>query len=135
MGSSLIISSVIVGLVQSYMGGIRIPEGYTMLQESQLVHDDTKIILDRAALVFDREKEAPNHISHLSSEVNDAMISFLSPLLPIAKFLKNSVLDFDKYVDSRDSIATGSIFEANYIKLFIVISRQLVAPEQVSSYL
>ena len=62
----------------------------------------------RAALVLDRD-DAPNHISFLAGNVNDSMVSFLSPLLPIAQALSIPVLDFDKYQESRDSAATASV--------------------------
>ena len=39
----------------------------------------------------------PNHISFLWSRSNDALLSFLSPLLPVAKLLRIFVLDFDVY--------------------------------------
>lgn len=68
--------------------------------------DDKTQLPSRAALVFDRP-DAPNHISFLSEGVNDAMIQFLSPLLPIAKALSIPVLDFDRYQETRDSKATA----------------------------
>jgi hypothetical protein len=68
------------------------------------------MIPDRAALVFDRSN-APNHISFLSENVNDAMVSFLSPLLPVAQAFEIPVLDFDKYVISRDSAQTAEVLK------------------------
>ena len=41
----------------------------------------------------------------MSSSTNDAMVEFLSPLLPLAKTLKVPLLDFDKYAEVRDSDA------------------------------
>lgn len=59
-------------------GGLAaIASDYVQLQEQALVEQ----IPGRAALVFDRE-DAPNHISFLAEGVNDAMVDFLSPLLP-----------------------------------------------------
>jgi hypothetical protein len=130
-GRLLFISSINDGPVTKWSGGIKIPEGYTMLKESQLSssssssssgstsnNDETNIqqqqqiivIPDRAALVFDRQ-DAPNHISYLSANTNDAMLSFLSPLLPITNALGIPVLDFDKYMISRDSARTGNILK------------------------
>ncbi|KAL9186327.1 hypothetical protein ACHAXT_005565 [Thalassiosira profunda] len=63
----------------------------------------------RASLIFSDPATAPNHISFLSEMTNDAMIDFLSPLLPLARALKIPVLDFDKYQVSRDSKATGEV--------------------------
>lgn len=57
------------------------------------------------------EDTSTNHISYLSETVNDAMLNFLSPLLPVTKLLGIPVLDFDKYATSRDSIPTGTILK------------------------
>ena len=62
----------------------------------------------RCALVFDRP-DAPNHISFLSGGVNDSMVGYLSPLLPVAQALGIPVLDFDRYKVSRDSGRTGEV--------------------------
>ena len=67
-------------------------------------NEDKKRLPRRAAFVLD----APNHISFLCEGVNDAMIGFLSPLLPVAKLLNIPVLDFDRYQESRDSKATAA---------------------------
>ena len=64
----------------------------------------------QAALIFDRPN-APNHISYLSENVNDAMVSFLSPLLPVAQALSIPVLDFDTYKVARDAKPTGEIIK------------------------
>ncbi|VEU38679.1 unnamed protein product [Pseudo-nitzschia multistriata] len=122
-GRLLFISSVNDGPVTSWGGGIKIPQGYTVLEESQL---DTATKFDRAALVFDRE-DAPNHISYLSENVNDAMLSFLSPLLPVTKALNIPVLDFDKYANSRDSVPTGNVLKPLISKFL------LTAPELASA--
>ena len=42
-------------------------------------------------------------ISFLSAETNKAMISLLSPLLPVARVLEVPVLDFDTYLELQDS--------------------------------
>ena len=41
--------------------------------------------------------DAPCHVSFLAPDVNVEMQNFLGPLLPVARFLKIPVLDFDKY--------------------------------------
>ena len=47
--------------------------------------------------------QPPCHISFLSAETNNAMISLLSPLLPVARVLEVPVLDFDTYLRLQDS--------------------------------
>ena len=44
-----------------------------------------------------------NHISFLWKETNNAMLQFLSPLLPLAKSLRVPLLNFDIYSESMDS--------------------------------
>jgi len=96
-------------------GGISLlaDSNYEMLQEMSL--SDTLVLPRRAALIFDRP-DAPNHISFLSEGVNDAMIEFLSPLLPVALRLGIPVLDFDLYQISRDSKATAAIVNPLIVK-------------------
>ena len=101
----LFISSMNDGLVQA-RGPIVLPSIYQRLQEGNF----PKTIPRRAALIFDR-LDAPNHISYLSESVNDAMVSFLSPLLPVAQAMSIPVLDFDKYQISRDSQPTAAIIQ------------------------
>lgn len=62
----------------------------------------------RTALIFESDT-GPNHISFLAGGVNNAMIDLLSPLLPVAQFLKIPVLDFDRYQKSQDSKPTADI--------------------------
>ena len=50
-----------------------------------------------------------NRISFLAGNANDAMVSFLSPLLPVAQALSIPVLDFDRYKESRDSKETADV--------------------------
>ncbi|KAL3931839.1 MAG: hypothetical protein SGBAC_011123 [Bacillariaceae sp.] len=88
-------------------GPLQIPVGYSILSESELLLNQ---IPPTSALVFDRP-DGPNHISYLSENVNEAMISFLSPLLPVAQALSIPVLDFDKYQKSRDAKATAAIVQ------------------------
>lgn len=70
--------------------------------------EELPTIPSKAALVF-AGSNAPNHISFLSEATNDAMVDFLSPLLPVARGLKIPVLDFDKYQLSKDSRAFGDV--------------------------
>ncbi|CAB9501832.1 expressed unknown protein [Seminavis robusta] len=101
-GNVLILSSTNDGVVARR--GINIPSDYTLLQEEAA----SSVLPNRAALVFDRA-DAPNHISFLAEGVNDAMVDFLSSLLPVAQALSIPVLDFDRYQESRDSVATAEI--------------------------
>ena len=112
-GRLLFISSINDGLT-SWGGGIQVPEEYVVLKESEVLENGGGVPqsknLNRVALIFKGEK-APTHISYLSENVNDAMLSFLSPLLPVADTLDIPVLDFDKYAKSRDSVATGKVLK------------------------
>lgn len=101
----LFISSLNDGLVRS-RGSLTLPPTYYRLQEGNIPASLPR----RAALIFDRS-DAPNHISYLSENVNDAMLSFLSPLLPLAQVMSIPVLDFDKYQVSRDSKPTAAIIK------------------------
>ena len=102
----LFISSTNDGAVR--LGGpVTIPAGYELLEESNLPLSN---LPTTAALIFDRP-DAPNHISYLSENVNEAMVSFLSPLLPIAQAMSIPVLDFDRYQQSRDSVQTAQVLK------------------------
>ena len=46
-----------------------------------------EILPSRASLIFRNQSNAPNHISFLAEGPNDAMVEFLSPLLPVASAL------------------------------------------------
>ena len=59
--------------------------------------------------IFENKDSAPNHISFLADGTNQAMIEFLSPLLPVAQVLGIPVLDFDKYKISQDSQPTANV--------------------------
>ena len=50
----------------------------------------------RGVIAFGGE-DAPCHVSFLAPDVNVEMQNFLGPLLPVARFLKIPVLDFDRY--------------------------------------
>lgn len=66
----------------------------------------------RGAFVFASDNTPaplPCHISFLWSEVDDAMASLLSPLLPLAKALGLFLLDFDVYLENRDAQKTASV--------------------------
>jgi dienelactone hydrolase len=75
---------------------------YQMLSETQAFDK----LPPRAALVFDGPG-SPNHISFLTESVNESMMDFLSPLLPVARAFEIPVLDFDRYQTSRDSPQTA----------------------------
>lgn len=59
-----------------------------------------------------------NHIDFLSSGTNDAMVDFLSPLLPIARTLKVPLLDFDKYAEIPKSEECRVAIEGDIIEFF-----------------
>lgn len=110
-GKVLFVSSMNDGVVQiRNRGGMGlIPSDYVRLAEEKLSQlESSGTLPERAVMVFDRP-DAPNHISFLSEGVNDAMVDFLSPLLPVAQALSIPVLDFDRYKESRDSIATAKV--------------------------
>jgi len=104
----LFLSSLNDGAVSlARLGGINaIPLDFTVLAEADALGPGR--LPSRAALVFDRP-DAPNHISFLSENVNDAMLEFLSPLLPVAQTMSIPVLDFDRYQQARDSVATAAV--------------------------
>lgn len=104
-GNILAITSLNDGLVTMSRLESMLPRDFVRLQETTMME---KPLPSRAVLIFDRE-DAPNHISFLAGNVNDSMVSFLSPLLPVAQALKIPVLDFDKYKESRDSVATANV--------------------------
>ena len=106
-GNVLFVVSMNDGVISParFGGKDAIPRDYTILDASIL----PKRLPPRATLFFDRP-DSPNHISFLTDEVNNAMIDFLAPLLPLAQVMKIPVLDFDKYKESRDSKQTGDVF-------------------------
>jgi len=84
-----------------------LPSEYVMLDEGSIRTANTPLP-SKAALIFDRP-DAPNHISFLAEGPNDAMVQFLSPLLPLAQAMEIPVLDFDKYARVRDSRQTAEV--------------------------
>lgn len=82
---------------------------FERLEEERVRFKSWDKLPERAALIFANEENAPNHISFLAEGTNDAMVEFLSPLLPLARALGIPVLDFDKYQLSRDSKGTGEV--------------------------
>jgi hypothetical protein len=75
----------------------------------------------RLALLFNRGGASPTlpcHISFLDPRSNDAMVSFLSPLLPLARLLGVPVLDFDVYQETRDSEQTASMVLPPIVQFF-----------------
>lgn len=66
----------------------------------------------RGCFIFTAENSPsplPCHISFLWREVDDAMASLLSPLLPLAKALGLFLLDFDVYLETRDAEQTAQL--------------------------
>lgn len=84
-----------------------LPKEYIKIDENSLRTADSPLP-SKAALIFDRP-DAPNHISFLAEGPNDAMVQFLSPLLPVAQAMDIPVLDFDKYARVRDSRQTAEV--------------------------
>ena len=62
--------------------------------------------------------EKYNHIDFLSAETNDAMVDFLSPLLPVARTLKVPLLDFDKYAENPNSKECFEAIESKVLNFF-----------------
>ncbi|KAL7442474.1 hypothetical protein ACHAXM_008429 [Skeletonema potamos] len=102
-------------------GAVSVNRALSVLRECNYVNLDEDMIRSiiaekqqlptipsKAALIFSGV-DAPNHISFLSEETNNAMVDFLSPLLPLARAIRIPVLDFDKYQLSRDSRACGDV--------------------------
>ena len=108
----LIISSINDGAVTYARVKDTIPKDFISLNENSIVvEDDESITQDiprRSSFLFEGS-ESPNHISFLSGNVNDCMIDFLSPVLPLALMLGIPVLDFDRYKVSQDSDRTAKI--------------------------
>ena len=84
-----------------------LPKEYIKIDENSLGTANSPLP-SKAALIFDRP-DAPNHISFLAEGPNDAMVQFLSPLLPVAQAMDIPVLDFDKYARVRDSRQTAEV--------------------------
>jgi pimeloyl-ACP methyl ester carboxylesterase len=82
---------------------------FEFLEERAVRSRSWNILPSRASLIFRNQINAPNHISFLAEGPNDAMVEFLSPLLPLARALGIPLLDFDKYQLSRDGKATGEV--------------------------
>ena len=108
-GNTLAITSLNDGLVAMNGGMSRlqsmIPSDFVRLDEATMMESP---LPSRGVIIFDRP-DGPNHISFLAGNANDAMVSFLSPLLPVAQALSIPVLDFDKYKESRDSAQTADV--------------------------
>jgi len=105
----LAITSLNDGLVSRDRLEAMIPRDFARLDEMDLraLPQETRIP-PKSILIIDRD-DGPNHISFLAGNVNDCMVGFLSPLLPVAQALQIPVLDFDKYQESRDSVATSEV--------------------------
>lgn len=98
---------------------------FASLNEEMIRSQSWDKLPSRASLIFNNPRNAPNHISFLAEGTNDAMVNFLSPLLPLSRFLGIPVLDFDKYQISRDSRATGEVvipLVVDYLKQMMRVS-------------
>jgi acetyl esterase/lipase len=107
-----------------------IPSDFDILKESDLLgniknSEAIAAIPTRSILVYDRS-DSPNHISYLTGSVNDAMIDFLSPLLPVAQLFQIPVLDFDQYQNSRDSDVTSQ----SYFPIVLTYLQQELSKQQ-----
>ena len=112
-GNYLLVTSIGDGLANRFMSNPdAIPSDVVRLKEDAAINQR---IPKRAAVVYDRP-DAPNHISFLTESTNEAMIEFLSPLLPIARLLNIPVLDFDRYQVSRDSRVTADVYQPLIVK-------------------
>ena len=98
-------------------GAVSISRAVVSIQQNNFIALDESAVQNqawgklpaRASLLFGERRNAPNHISFLAEGPNDAMVQFLSPLLPVARAANIPVLDFDKYQVSRDSKETGNV--------------------------
>lgn len=118
--SSLFIGSINDGAVPASLRTVETlkQNNFVFLNEEEIQQQQwnssntTPVLLlpSRAALIFRNINTAPNHISFLAEGPNNAMIEFLSPLLPLARLLGIPLLDFDKYQLSRDSKETSEVF-------------------------
>jgi len=115
-GNVLFISSMNDGAVSpARFGGAQgYPKDISLLDQDSVL-DSTLRLPSRAAILYDKP-DAPNHISFLSESVNDAMIDFLSGLLPVAKAFSIPLLDFDRYQTSRDSKKTAEMVHPLVVK-------------------
>mmetsp|Transcript_47892 Transcript_47892/g.57726 ORF Transcript_47892/g.57726 Transcript_47892/m.57726 type:complete len:413 (+) Transcript_47892:47-1285(+) len=102
-----------------------VPQGVTIASDPSDVTWSSK---KRGALLLEGpvggEEYAPNLISFLDEEANAALVKVLSPLLPLARFLKLPVLDFDVYVDRKDSAATAKAIRPSIVEFFLAQKRQ-----------
>ena len=76
----------------------------------------------RGAFVFAADNTPaplPCHISFLWREVDEAMASLLSPLLPLANALGLFLLDFDVYLETRDADTTAEVLVPALRRFFL----------------
>lgn len=108
-GKFLFVTSMNDGAVSpARFGGAQgIPTDIELLDQNDVLKS-TQRLPSRAAILYDKP-DAPNHISFLAESVNDAMIDFLSLLIPLAKAFNIPLLDFDRYQVSRDSLKTAEM--------------------------
>jgi len=124
--NSLFIGSVNDGAVSVSRAVDALRENnFASLNEETIRSQSWDKLPSRASLIFNNPSNAPNHISFLAEGTNDAMVKFLSPLLPLSRWLGIPVLDFDKYQISRDSKATGEVvipLVVDYLKEMMRVS-------------
>ena len=57
----------------------------------------------------------------LDEEANAALVRVLSPLLPLARFLKLPVLDFDVYTERLDARQTAAAVRPSIVSFFELV--------------
>ncbi|KAL3808241.1 hypothetical protein ACHAXA_006517 [Cyclostephanos tholiformis] len=98
---------------------------YIFLEEDVVRSRSWDALPSMALLIFRNQgSAAPNHISFLAVGPNDAMVDFLSPLLPVACTSGIPVLDFDKYQLSRDSGEVVTPLIVDYMKQKMVLIKR-----------
>jgi hypothetical protein len=117
-GNLLLICSLNDGAMslQRFGGKAVFPNDFAFITDDDDFNDDTNKLLPKRSAWILEGSDAPNHISFLASNVNDAMIDFLSILLPVAQLANIPVLDFDRYQLSRDSDPTAEKLHPIIIK-------------------
>ncbi|KAL7487069.1 hypothetical protein ACHAW6_012688 [Cyclotella cf. meneghiniana] len=96
--------SRVIGTLRS-LDFVSLDENVARNRQWNKLHPRTSLVFNE----FYNNNPPPNHISFLSEGTNEAMVDFLSPLLPVARYFGIPVLDFDKYQLVRDSGVTGEI--------------------------
>ena len=109
--------------LSKYGGKSAVPSDLPILEDIIRGSPPPAMLPNRAAIVLDGPN-APNHVSFLASGVGNAMVDFLSPLLPVAQTFNIPVLDFDRYKQSQDSRETARLVHPvviQYLKQHMVL--------------